>query len=285
MRHFLKTALILLSIVLAGCAGKKADAGAIPFFYDSNFEHIAKFSPLLFTGDENTQLFPELDRIAGESGVSLNAIAINDMEEGFISKIQAALPSDAAKPVIIISHLYAYADVVSLLAGRNVLVVGPTLDIDVDAVDIVGNGFDLIREEGKSLSSFSNIITYIMPDNKFQQCIKDAFIEGTGDKAIAIYPVNMESQELSSQALTSVYNINGLVIAAYGRYFKQISSPKARSGMLRVINYPGRPELMDQTAQKKTEKVLFYDFTGAFKKALENIGKKGVVYSFELIRR
>ena len=285
MRHFLKVALILISVILSGCSGKASDSNAIPFFYDSNFAKIAEFSPVLFTGDEKTPLFQELDKVSQNAGITIRRIEINDMEDGFLSVIQDALPADVNKPVIVISHLYAYADVVKLLADRNVSVVGPSLDIDTNTVKIVGNGFDIVREEGMSAASSWNKITYIMPDNKFQKMISDAFIEGAGEKSVSVFSVNMEAVDLNSQALVSVSDINGLVVAVYGRYFKKIFSPKTKTGMIRIINYPGKPEFMESWANKKTEKVLYYDFMQSFKTALSNIEEKGVFYSFELIRQ
>jgi len=283
--HFLKAALILLATILSGCSANMLNANSIPFFYDSNFAKIAKFSSVVFTGDEKVPLFPELDRIAQEVGVSLRSVEIDEMDEDFLSKFKAALPANADKPIIIISHLYSYPDVVVLLSKRNVFVVGPTLDIDTDTVKIVGSGFDLVRTEGIESSTFENKITYIMPDNKFQRMIKDSFIEGAGNKTISVLPVNMDLSDFTLQTPSYTSNNGELVIAAYGRYFKHISNKNTKNGIMHIINYPGKPDFMDNLAKKNTEKILYYNFIQSFKTALENIKEKGVFYSFELIRQ
>ena len=268
----------LLVLLFSGCS--KTNGEQLVFFYDKDFGQVAEFTPTLFLG-EDKPLFKELSSVAAESGYALKPVAIDVLEEDYISLFQSRLPQDK-KQLVITSFLYSVPEVQELLAGYKVAVVGAAIDIPLDKLRIIGNGLRVIEDEGRLVSSVGKKITFIALKSDFQQLITDAFMQGTGNTATK-YDV-----ELNARSVILPLSDN-TTVASYGQYFKSYASPQNRTGAIRVINYPAAPEYVDPYMKKKVEAYICYDFGTSFKSAILELasgrGERKSFYSFDLIRR
>ena len=268
---------ILLILFLSGCSTDKGEK--LVFFYDRDFGKVAEFSPDLFSG--NTEpLFSMLSNVAKESGYSLSFVPVDVLEVNYISVIQGRLPKQ--KKVMITSLLYTVPEIQELLTGYQVAVVGAAMDIPMDKLRIIGNGFRVIEDEGRMLSATGQKINFIALKSGFQQLITNAFIEAVGPN------VQVFSAELNAGSLIIPLSDN-MIVASYGKCFKSLTASRAMTGRIRVINYPGSPDYVDPYMKKRVEAYICYDFATSFKSAILELasgrGEKKSFYSFDLIRR
>ena len=268
---------ILLILFLSGCSTDKGEK--LVFFYDRDFGKVAEFSPDFFSG--NTEhLFPMLSNVAKESGYSLSFVPVDILEENYISILQGRLPKQ--KKVMITSFLYTVPEIQELLTGYQTAVVGAAIDIPMDKLRIIGNGFRVIEDEGRMLSATGQKINFVALKSGFQQRITDAFLGVAGPN------VQVFTAELNAGSLIMPLSDN-MIVASYGKCFKSFTSSRAMTGRIRVINYPGSPDYVDPYMKKRVEAYICYDFATSFKSAILELasdrGEKKSFYSFDLIRR
>lgn len=268
----------LLALLFSGCNLNKGEG--LVFFYDQEFGQVAEFSPTLLSG-EDKPVFKELSSAASESGYALKPVAIDLLDGNYISSFQHKLPKPGM-PVVITSFLYSIPELQELLSGYQVAVVGAAIDIPLDKLMIIGNGFDLISDEGRMLSASGRKINFIALKCGFQQLITDAFKKGAGDRT------EVFEAELSAGNII-VPITDDMIVASYGRYFKGFAVLKSRLSPIRVLNYPGSPEFVDPYMKKRVEAFICYDFLGSFKSAILELAsgksEKKSFYSFDLITR
>ena len=250
------------------------------FFHDQEFSQMAEFAPSLFSGEENP-LFKELSNIAKESGYALKPVVVDIQQEDFINTFRQKLPKPGNK-VVITSFLYNVPELQDLLSECQTAVVGAAMDIPVDRLRIIGNGFNLLSDEGRLLAVTGKKIYFIALKSDFQQRILQAFKDGAGSNVV-VYEAGLNDKNIYVPA-TEDY-----VVASYGQFFKSFAAPKIRSGIIRVINYPGSPEYADPYMKKRVESFICYDFIGSFKSAILELSsrnnEKKSFYSFDLVRR
>ncbi len=268
---------VFLLLLFSGCANNKGEK--LVFFYDNEFGQMAELTPMLFLG-EDKPLFKELSQVCLESGYALNPVSVDVLEENFIVSFQKKLPKNK-KQLVITSFLYSNSEIQELLAGYQVAVVGATLDIPLDKLRIIGNGFRLIEDEGRLLAASGNKIRFVALKSSFQQLITDAFTKGAGT-SVQVFETGLNAKSLIMPLSDST------IAASYGPSFKSFSSPSVRSKGICVINYPGSPEYVDPNMKKKVESFICYDFGTSFKSAILELasgrGEKSF-YSFDLVRR
>ena len=264
-------------LLLSGCSGK---GDKLVFFYDQDFGQVAEYTPALFLGEEKP-FFQEISSVALESGYSLAPVPVDILDENYITIFKNKL-SSSNKQVVITSFLYSVPEIQALLADYQVAVVGAALDIPLDKLKIIGNGFRVIEEEGQFLASSGKNIRFVALRSGFQQLIKEAFLNGAGADT-KVFETGLNSPSI---IMPLSYD---LIVASYGPCFKSFSSPQSRTGSIRVLNYPGAPEYVDQNMKKKVEAYICYDFATSFKSAIlelaSNQSEKKSFYSFDLIRR
>ncbi len=285
MRFRFWTLLAILLLLFSGCDQKKGKS--LVFFHDPDFAQMAQFAPALFSG-EDKPLFRELSDVASESGYTLENVSIDILEESFINSFQQHLPQKGM-PVVITSFLYSVPELQELLTGYQVAVVGAVMDIALDKLDIIGNGFELLEDEGKLLAASGQKLSFIAIKSDFQQLITQAFKAGAGDN-IVVYEAELNAKTLKIGDLIALLQTDSLIVASYGPYFKSISSPTAKTGHIRIVNYPGSPDLVDPYMKKRVDAYICYDFLSSFKSAVLKLsdsrnGEKKSFYSFDLIRR
>ena len=277
MRRLLWAFTALLILLLSGCSPK---GDKLVFFYDRDFGQVAEYTPALFLGEEKP-FFKEISRFALESGYALESVPVDILEEDYINTFQSSL-SNSKSQVMITSFLYSVPEIQSLLADYKVAVVGAALDVPLDKLKIIGNGFRVIEEEGRLLVSTGRKIRLVALKSGFQQLIKEAFLEGAGADT------KVFEAELKAPSIIMPLS-DDLIVASFGPCFKSFSSPQSRTGAIRVINYPGAPEYVDQNMKKKVEAYICYDFATSFKSAILELtsgkSEKKSFYSFDLIRR
>ena len=273
---FILTALLLL--LFAGCDQKKGEE--LVFFYDTEFGQVAEFAPD-FLGGKDNPLFKGLSVFAAEAGFALKPISVDLLEENYIETFKQKLPQ-AGKKLVITSFLCSVPELQELLDSYQVAVVGAAIDIPLDKLKVIGNGFSMITDEGRMLAILGKKINFIALKSPFQQRITDAFKEGAGDR------VTLFEADINAKNIIVPYS-DDMVVASYGPYFKSFASPQARNGAIRVINYPASPGYVDPYMKKRVEAYLCYDFIGSFKSAVLELangkGEKKSFYSFDLIRR
>ena len=268
---------ILLILFLSGCSTDKGEK--LVFFYDRDFGKVAEFSPDLFSGNTDS-LFSMLSNVAKESGYSLSFVPVDILEENYISSLQGRLPKQ--KKVMITSFLYTVPEIQELLTGFQTVVVGAAMDIPMDKLRIIGNGFRVIEDEGRMLSATGQKINFVALKSGFQQRITDAFLEGAGSN------VQVFTAELNAGSLIMPLSDN-MIVASYGKCFKSFTSSRTMTSRIRVVNYPGSPDYVDPYMKKRVEAYICYDFATSFKSAILELasgsGEKKSFYSFDLIRR
>ena len=269
---------ILIVLILSGCSYNKGEE--LVFFYDHDFGQMAELVPDILSGHAEP-LFPELSAISEESGYSLKPVPVDILEEDYISTFQDKLPKNS-KQVMITSFLYSVPEIKELLAGYQTAVVGAALDVDMDALKIIGNGFRMIEDEGRLLASAGQKINIIALKSSFQQQIFQAFKAGAGEN-LKVFEV-----ELNASGVIMPITDN-MVVASYGKYFKNLAGSMVIKGKIRVLNYPGSPDYVDANIKKKVDAFICYDFATSFKSAILELasgkGEKKSFYSFDLIRR
>ena len=269
---------VLIVFLFSGCSFDKGEK--LVFFYDHDFGQMAEFAPDIFSG-HTEPLFPELSTVAEESGYSLKFVPVDIMEENYISSFQRRLPKQH-KQVMITSFLYGIPEVKELLAGYQSAVVGSALDVDLESLRIIGNGFRVLEEVGRMLSANGQKIKFIALNSSFQQLITDAFLEGAGAN------VQVFRADLNAGSIIIPLS-DDLIVASYGKCFKSFSAPQSMTRKIRVLNYPASPSYVDFNMRKKIEAFICYDFATSFKSAILELasdrGEKKSFYSFDLIRR
>ena len=269
---------ILIVLILSGCSFNKGEE--LVFFLDHDFGQMAELVPDIFSGHAEP-LFPELSSVAEESGYSLKPVPVDILKEDYISTFQNNLPKHN-KQVVMTSFLYSVSEIRELLADYQVAVVGASLDVDLDALRIIGNGFRMIEDEGRLLASAGQKINIIALKSGFQQQIFQAFKAGAGEN-LKVFEV-----ELNASGVIMPITDN-LVVASYGKYFKNLAGSMVIKGKIRVLNYPGSPDYVDANIKKKVDSFICYDFATSFKSAILELrasrGEKKSFYSFDLIRR
>ena len=277
MRRLLWAFTALLALLLAGCS---ENGDKLVFFYDRDFGQVAEYTPALFLGEEKP-FFKEISGIALESGYALNPVSVDIQEENYINAFRSRL-DNSRKQVVITSFLYSIPEIQELLSDYQVAVVGAALDIPLDKLEIIGNGFRVIEEEGRLLVSSGKKIRLVALKSGFQQLIKEAFLNGAGEDT-KVFEANLNAPSIIMPLS------DDLIVASYGPCFKSFSSPQSRTGTIRVLNYPGAPEYVDPYMKKKVEAYICYDFATSFKSAIIEItsgqSEKKSFYSFDLIRR
>lgn len=268
----------LAVLLFSGCPLDKGEK--LVFFYDRDFGQLAEFAPDIFS-DSAGPLFPELSNTAKESGYALTHVSVDILEEDYISAFQSRLPKHS-KQVVITSFLYNVPEIKELLAGYQAAVVGAAMDVDLEALRIIGNGFRVIEEEGRMLSATGQKINFIALKSSFQQQILQAFKDGAGDSPKVF--------EAALNATSVVMPISdNVLVASYGPYFKNLSTSRVMTGKIRVLNYPGSPEYVDANTKKRVDAFICYDFATSFKSAILELasgrGEKKSFYSFDLVRR
>ncbi|MBO7431076.1 MAG: hypothetical protein J6U56_08730 [Spirochaetia bacterium] len=267
----------ILILLISGCSNK---GESLTFFYDKDFGQVAELAPALFLGQDKP-FFKELSRVSLESGYKLEPFQIDIQEEDYLNSFKSRLPQHNKK-LVITSFLYTVPDIQEALSGFQVAVVGAALDIPLDKLKVIGNGFRVIEDEGRMLVSAGQKIRFVALKSGFQQLITDAFIEGSGSD-IMIY-----TAELNAKMLPMPQS-DELIVASYGPCFKSFSSPQFYTGAIRVLNYPADPEYADPYMKKKVEAYICYDFATSFKSAILELasgrGEKKSFYSFDLVRR
>ena len=256
------------------------------FFYDKEFGQVAEFTPSLFLGDDKP-FFKEIGSVALESGYALKPVSVDVLGADYQAIIQKQLLK-SGKQVIITSFLYSIPEVQTLLDSYQVAVVGAALDINLDKLRIIGNGFNVIEDEGRLLASAGKKINFVSLKSGFQQLITDAFLEGAGSD-VHVLEAELNAATLKSIDLVSLIHMDSMIVASYGPCFKSFSSPQSRAGAIRVLNYPSTPEYADPYMKKRVEAFVCYDFGTSFKSAILELasrkGEKKSFYSFDLIRR
>ena len=274
-RFWIIAALIVL--FFSGCPFNDGDK--LVFFYDLDFGQMAEFAPDIFS-DHKEPLFPELSKVAKESGYALKYVPVDILQEDYISAFQSRLPQN--KQVIITSFLYNIPEIQELLAGYQVAVVGAAVDIPMDKLRIIGNGFRVLEDEGRMLTAAGQKINFIALKSSFQQKISDAFLAGAGTD------VKVFDADLNASSIIIPLTID-MIVASYGKCFKSLSSSKSLAGRIRVVNYPGSPEYVDANLKKRVDAFICYDFSTSFKSAILELasgrGEKKSFYSFDLVRR
>ena len=269
---------VLLILLISGCSKTKGDS--LVFFYDKEFGQVAEFTPALFLG-EDKPLFKELSAVAAESGYALRPVQIDVVDDNYLTEFQRRLPQNE-KQVLITSFLYNIPEVQELLSGYKVAVLGATMDIPLDKLRIIGNGFRVIEDEARLVASVGRKITFIALKSGFQQLITDSFKAGVGTD-IDVYEV-----ELNALSIILPMSDN-IIVASYGPYFKSFSTVQSRQSAIRLLNYPATSEYVDANMKKKVESFICYDFGTSFKSAILELasgrGERKSFYSFDLIRR
>lgn len=274
-RYWITLALVVLFFSSCGSSGKE-----LVFFYDQDFGQMAEFAPDIFS-DNKEPLFPWLSKTAEESGYALKLIPVDILQENYTAVLQNKLPKNS-KQIIVTSFLYNVPEIRSLIPTYQAAVVGATLDIDLDGLNIIGNGFSLLQDEGRTIAAIGKKINFIALKSGFQQRITQAFSEGAGDL------VSLFEAELDANSIVMPQSDN-LIVASYGKCFKSFSSPQHRTGTIRVVNFPSSPEYVDPYMKKRVEAYICYDFATSFKSAILELasGRSGGknFYSFDLVRR
>ena len=278
MRRPLLILTSLFLLLFTGCDQKNGEE--LVFFYDTEFGQVAEFAPD-FLGGKDKPFFKELSSFCQEAGYDLKPVSVDLQEENYIETFKQKLPQPGKK-LLITSFLYSVPELQELLDSCQVAVVGAAVDIPMDKLKVIGNGFSMITDEGRMLAILGKKINFIALKSGFQQRITDAFLEGTGDRVILF------EAELNAKSIIVPYS-DDMVVASYGPCFKSFASPQVRNGAIRVINYPASPEYVDPYMKKRVEAYLCYDFTGSFKSAILELangkGEKKSFYSFDLVRR
>lgn len=274
--RFWITALLIL-LLFSGCPINKGEK--LVFLYDTDFAQMAEYAPDMFSG-HSEPLFPELSKAAEESGYSLRFIPVDILEEDYISALQRSLPKN--RRVVITSFLYNVPEIKELLADYQTAVVGAALDIDLDSLKIIGNGFRLIEDEGRMLSAAGQKLRFVSLKSGFQKRITQAFLDGAGDN------VSVFEAELNASSIIIPLS-EDMIVASYGPCFKSFSNTRSMMNRIRVLNYPGSPEYMDSNTKKRVESFICYDFATSFKSAILELAsgksEKKSFYSFDLVRR
>ena len=269
---------VILVLLLSGCSKKFGKE--LVFFYTQDLGQIAEFTPDIFSGN-SSPLFPQLSKVAAESKYALSFVPVDILAEDYISSFQSHLPQHN-KQVIITSFLYRIPEIKELLEGYQIAVVGAAMDIDLDHLDIIGNGFNTLEQELNLLTADAHKITFIAINNNFHEQITQAVLNGAGAK------VKVVKAEPDASKVTVPQN-DDLYIASYGPYFKDLSSIKSKFDRIVVINFPGAPKYVDSGIKKKVEAFICYDFATSFKNAILKLAsdknEKINFYSFELIRQ
>ena len=267
----------ILILFLSGCSEK---GNQLVFFYDRDFGQVAEYTPALFLG-EDKPFFKEVSMVALESGYTLEPVSVDILDENYLNSFRNKLPAPGNQ-VVITSFLYSVPEIAELLAGHQTAVVGAALDIPLDKLKIIGNGFRVIGEEGRMLASAGVKINFVALKSGFQQLIKEAFSEGAGS-IVKVFEAELDDQNIILPLSTD------LIVASYGPCFKSFSSPQNRTGAIRVLNYPAKPEYVDPYMKKRVEAFICYDFAASFKSAIIELasskGEKKSFYSFDLIRQ
>ena len=269
---------VLIVLSFSGCSLKKGET--LVFFYDSDFGQMAELVPDIFSGHTGP-LFPELSAVAEESGYSLKLVPVDILKENYISTFQNKLPRHN-KQVVITSFLYSVPEIKEHLAGYQAAVVGASMDVDLDALKIIGNGFRMIEDEGRLLAAVGKKINFVSLKGGFQQQIFQAFKKGAGNL------LNVFEVEPDAASVMMPISFD-LVVVSYGKFFKNLSSSMIIKDKIRVLNYPGSPDYVDANIKKKLDAFICYDFATSFKSAILELasgkGEKKSFYSFDLIRR
>ena len=161
-------------------------------------------------------------------------------------------------------------------------------DIPLDNLSVTGGGFELLKEEGRTLASLSKNLALISLANGFQRLIAQSFLDGAGDKEVFHLEIETNAQDIRQIDLFQLSRQDMVIVASFGPYFKSVSSPKTRTGTIHVVNYPSAPDFSDPYMRKRVESFICYDFATSFKSAileLSDKGEKKSFYSFDLIRR
>jgi hypothetical protein len=250
------------------------------FFYDLDFGQMAELVPDIFSG-HTEPLFPELSAVAEESGYSLKLVPVDILKENYISAFQNKLPKHN-RQVVITSFLYSVPEIKEQLAGYQTAVVGASMDVDLAALEIIGNGFRMIENEGRLLAAAGQKINFVSLKSGFQQQIFQAFKKGAGDI------INVFEVEPDAVSVMMPISFN-LVVVSYGKFFNNLSTSMIIKDKIRVLNYPGSPNYVDANIKKKVDAFICYDFVTSFKSAILELasgkGEKKSFYSFDLIRR
>lgn len=269
---------VLIVLSFSGCSLKKGET--LVFFYDLDFGQMAELVPDIFSG-HTEPLFPELSAVAEESGYSLKLVPVDILKENYISIFQNKLPKHN-RQVVITSFLYSVPEIKEQLAGYQAAVVGASMDVDLDALKIIGNGFRMIEDEGRLLAAVGKKINFVSLKGGFQQQIFQAFKKGAGNL------LNVFEVEPDAASVMMPISFD-LVVVSYGKFFKNLSSSMIIKDKIRVLNYPGSPDYVDANIKKKVDAFICYDFATSFKSAILELasgkGEKKSFYSFDLIRR
>ncbi len=269
---------VLIVLSFSGCSLKKGET--LVFFYDLDFGQMAELVPDIFSG-HTEPLFPELFAAAEESGYSLKLVPVDILKENYISTFQNKLPKHN-RQVVITSFLYSVPEIKEQLAGYQTAVVGASMDVDLAALEIIGNGFRMIENEGRLLAAAGQKINFVSLKSGFQQQIFQAFKKGAGDI------INVFEVEPDAVSVMMPISFN-LVVVSYGKFFNNLSTSMIIKDKIRVLNYPGSPNYVDANIKKKVDAFICYDFTTSFKSAILELasgkGEKKSFYSFDLIRR
>ena len=275
-RFWIITSLIVL--LFSSCTMDKGEE--LVFFYDTDFGQVAEFTPDIFSG-HSEPLFPELSNVAKESGYSLKHVPVDILQEDYLSAFQGRLPQQN-KQVMITSFLYNVPEIQELLAGYKCAVVGAAVDIPLDKLKIIGNGFRVLEEEGRMLASTGQKMNFVALKSGFQNRITQAFLDGAG-KSVTLFEV-----ELNANSVIMPLTDN-MIVASYGKCFKSFASSRAITGKIRVVNFPGTPDYVDPYMKKRVDAYICYDFATSFKSAILELasgrGEKKSFYSFDLVRR
>lgn len=269
---------VLIVLSFSGCSLKKGET--LVFFYDLDFGQMAELVPDIFSG-HTEPLFPELSAVAEESGYSLKLVPVDILKENYISTFQNKLPKHN-RQVVITSFLYSVPEIKEQLAGYQTAVVGASMDVDLAALEIIGNGFRMIENEGRLLAAAGQKINFVSLKSGFQQQIFQAFKKGAGDI------INVFEVEPDAASVMMPISFN-LVVVSYGKFFNNLSTSIIIKDKIRVLNYPGSPNYVDANIKKKVDAFICYDFATSFKSAILELasgkGEKKSFYSFDLIRR
>lgn len=269
---------VLIVLSFSGCSLKKGET--LVFFYDLDFGQMADLVPDIFSG-HTEPLFPELSAVAEESGYSLKLVPVDILKENYISTFQNKLPKHN-RQVVITSFLYSVPEIKEQLAGYQTAVVGASMDVDLAALEIIGNGFRMIENEGRLLAAAGQKINFVSLKSGFQQQIFQAFKKGAGDI------INVFEVEPDAASVMMPISFN-LVVVSYGKFFNNLSTSMIIKDKIRVLNYPGSPNYVDANIKKKVDAFICYDFATSFKSAILELasgkGEKKSFYSFDLIRR
>lgn len=285
MRLTFRIITILLILLFSGCSN--SDGKKLVFFYDKEFGQVAELAPAVLS-EEDKPVFKNLADIALESGYALKPVSLDIIEKDYLSFLQSKLPQHD-KQIVITSFLYTVPAIQELLDDYQVAVVGASIDIPVNKLKVIGNGFNLIEDEGKMLAAAGKNNILIALKSDFQKRIADAFLGGSGSMTGTVIEAELNASMLKALDLVKLNQTGSMVVASYGPCFKSFSSPQNQTGSIRVLNYPAKPEYADPYLKKKVEAFICYDFTSSFKSAILELasesGEKKSFYSFDLIRR